>query len=620
MSAVTEKKSTLWLFALALAWPMDIYQTLPGVGVPLSLVLTVGYLVTVVLERRRYGFQMPIELWWPVIPMVILGLSLVSYADGFIFPVESVFAALMFVAVGATVRNRYLVEWALFLSVMSGSVLAVLNIAAFKSGIPTTSYVMESGAMMVGSSTVSGGILQMALLFIAGVGLAWRSGFGPLHRTAATFASIALGGAFAGKVWQGRNHAYDWGQTLIGSQPPVYWAALALLLWLVARLAGKMAVDWKTSGGRLQVFFLAGLFFAVAYSTLVPIPIRMHDGLLLGLLAAYVLPGREDKPYYFISPAWYALPVVLIALLVLNLPGLTPRSGIDNRNFDHAASLDESGEAYYRLRWRMENLYMIYPSASSRLGVWQARASINLEQYERGSLEYMWALRQNSDDEEVFDHADSVIVRYRDLDSSVDADTLYYVRVLAAQEGIEAVLPILALKAENRSEGEVSLVPEALQAAGLAFLLGDLEWEDMLAGEAAGAMGCDEVTDMLFSAENTFPMDALLVGYLRTPEGPRVLAASPKHRAESEFEIKQEWQVRPESIGEGTTELWLDDSYTLEDGGQQSVAIIYGRGEDAVALAYIFANADGSLAVNWNTALGIREFPYAARAMVLHRP
>lgn len=468
------KWASYLLCGFALTWPLHVYKYIPYIDGTLTGVL-ISLLTTIwILRFRTIPVRIPVEYWWPM-----LGAFILTLLDG--GDKAFIMVAITFIVTAQFTRNARWTEHTMWATMVTISLLSVLNAFAKILGLIPTAYALESGITMAGPYSVSEGIYVLMLGVVWGLYFTFLSGISNAQRSASLFSTFLCIAVLGGKLFLLRGNAYFWSESYFGAASPFAVTAGLLLIWLCMRIVAKLIVTREPNSHLASIFVLT-IVGTLLYWTLFPSELRLYHAFLLGLAAGYALPDRLET----VEILWpKSIGAAVFALAALNIFVAFPMHEQDSRNIAEAAAADYRNANYGRLHQRMTCLATIYPDQTDQIYLWKARASIRQGNLDKASKEFALAVQfwiaQGRSGESKAD-VELVLLEMRDaaaLLSEEEVSLAVEVAHVALGES-DSALSLLRMKLEA---GEVML-PTELSADEKAYLfsaiLGDLSLYDRL--------------------------------------------------------------------------------------------------------------------------------------------
>ena len=386
--------------ALALLWPWEVYEYVPGIGMSCSELIgaaVVALFALDVLRRRR--LHVPFEFAWPAAVWALFEVAPLFRETG-AATAERAGAAVLFLATVHFSHSRRVARDLLWVAALSGACAAAWAITASAMGVAPTVYFIESKTASTLPAGPCNSVLILAVCLALASGFAWQ-GFlgkswfkGVLVLVCALFCLAALAPMIAA-LPSGAVDAHT------GSR-----AAAVLLLWLVCRIMAKAVVaSWPSvqeeagkhgNGDAVLLRAVAvGLGLAVLAGLFCHARITWAHGFLLGLAAAYALPARE--PAAAAQRFRYILLPACVALVAFNAFHVDIDDVLDPRNYEAQARTRFEAEAFDDVVRLMDAVDAAVPG-ERRTAFWKARAYLAKGAIHRAARAFSQAVRPVDDD------------------------------------------------------------------------------------------------------------------------------------------------------------------------------------------------------------------------------
>jgi hypothetical protein len=385
----TSRVISLLFMVAAIAWPLDLLQYIPGLGISLLSLVSLLLLPLLLLDAlAQQKLRVPFEVLAPA-AIVLGGIGADAARRG---PQEgygdAVSALLLMAAVIHFAPPRDVIRRYLLASVISGFAATLLSLVAPIIHLMPTAYSLRSGVTFTFPYTVPAGVHILLVVVLTAIYAARDRRYTPIERTVATLPILFFAAALAGAAihWARTAHTFP------AARYPVLTAAqvvaMAAALWLCARLLAKIAVDRRRAPDPLH-----GLWWTIAAGTLAvaawaPIVPGAYQGFLAGLACASVLPARDAVRAVRRPVVAAVLPALLFATNALLVPQGNAR---DPRQYDIASRRDFEAGRFGRLLTRLDAVERLAP-AERRTHLWRARAALALGQPNWASFEYLRAI------------------------------------------------------------------------------------------------------------------------------------------------------------------------------------------------------------------------------------
>ncbi len=497
------------LFLAAVAWPLEVFQFVPHLGIGLVELATLGLMILALsdiasLRRPRISF----ELGWPLVIAAAL-------------QAEVVFPALLVAALAQLVRSRRLIENSLVISCFSAAICAALSLLSPFTHIIPTAYSLNSPATLTFASSLGSGALTLAIALIFSVYYTFFSKRSLRLRSLTAACGALLLAALVSLSFLLLRGASEWEHLSILDLPWRTMSCCLILFWLIARVAAKTQVDAVENGrqlhGLLLVVLIVSMVLAIGFAV---VPTLGHV-FVIGLVAAYALPkrneeldsrfrGNDDQKRQARkqgaeapcleeeASASSALPVragkglialAAFALLSNNLNNVYLDNASDPRNFDNAARVDFEQGRFDEVSKSLDFWEGVSPT-EPRVHLWRAKLELQRKRHLRASNEFVKAVRASDSTEHILPPPSKTeqmdfVVRLRDFCSSLGdvSASFAYERALVAMGGGEGAIASLELRVQKNLP-----VPDDCDVApvaySLAWLLGNValaepleEWE-----------------------------------------------------------------------------------------------------------------------------------------------
>ncbi|MBN2311527.1 MAG: hypothetical protein JXR94_21295 [Candidatus Hydrogenedentes bacterium] len=480
MKAFVQRAAMYAVVLFAAAWPWDVYAYLPWAGLDvtacLALCLVALWLADLVVTRRP---RLPFELAWPIAVLLVYVWAL--YAGGrYPAPLLATLVLLLFAATHRFARSKALAAYCLRATMLSCGCVAAVTLAARFGAVGPTAYSLDTGATFCGPRDVAGGVAALAI----GLALALRDAFsaegGRLRRAAAAVAGLLCAAALGSALVPAAAHFVAWRPPdLAGAGLPGLAASL-VATWLVARVMAKLIVARRLAPAPVLATCFAAVAVAGALACLVPTPLRLHHGLLLGLAAAASARKEVPRPWL---PAPGLLLIPLACLAALNLFRVYPDNHSDPRNYDVAARSDLAEGRYAVLARRMD-FFEAQAPGERRTHLWRAKAWLEQGELGRAATEFVASCREPGPHGQLLpgprpDEADAFVTALRDAYSSLPGPPAHlgFERALVAASRPKSAVWALRLRVDaisfNVDALAIARVPPGPLIEAVAFLLGD---------------------------------------------------------------------------------------------------------------------------------------------------
>ena len=462
------------LFALAIAWPLDLLQYIPIVNLSVVAVFTglLGVLLVVDLSAGR-KFRVPFEVIFPV-ALIAAILAFTTYTTETPAPFEAVGAVLLLIVTIHFAQSSAGVERWLQASVVAGCAVCLTTLIGYQLGHLPTAFSLHHPATLTFAYDLAGGLHILALCAVAAIYFATHAAANPAFRTCATGAAFLLVVTLVGKVIRiAATESLPRGPSLWELPPPTL-AALALVLWLMVRILAKLEIRRRQSGDRLPWLFLGMAAVTVVYFAAGPLQPRLYHGYLLGLACGYALPERENTDA---SPWPKIATAVLLALLVTNLFVVFSSHHTDPRNYEIATQEDFRQGDHAALLSRLDLIERHRPE-ERRSKLWRARVALANDEPNGAAMAFGSSLKPEFGrfvlaPPSAADNAEFV-VQLRDYTSTLAEDRAVcaYERALLATGERDAAMYSLRLLTGITLARAENVSPETLAEAA-SFVVGD---------------------------------------------------------------------------------------------------------------------------------------------------
>ncbi len=380
------KRAAGWLFWIAAAAsPLDLLQYIPGLGISLLSLIAILLIPPLILDAiAQQKLRVPFEVLAPAFALLaLIGADAAQHGPGGTFG-EMLSAIVLLIAVSHFAPSRDLVRRYVFAFMLSAFAVTLLTLVSRLIHLFPTAISLRSGVTFTFSYTVTSGVHVLLLAVVAALYVARERRFSPIERASATAAIVFLACALVGAAlfW-----ALDTRAMPIAGYPPfsaLQWASVAVVVWLGARILGKIAVDRSIERDGLHTFWMTAAFVTLLVCACAPLPPAGYQGYLAGLACASVLPPRfvERPPRRIALLA--AVPLVLAAA---NLAVVDPGNTRDHRQYDAASQRDFDAGWYDRLLTRLDTIEHHAPG-ERRTHLWRARTALVLDDPNWASFEY----------------------------------------------------------------------------------------------------------------------------------------------------------------------------------------------------------------------------------------
>lgn len=481
------------LALFAMAWPWDVYQYVPWVGMRITTLSALGlivlWLADLTLNRRN---RVPFELAWPVAALLVLSWIPV-FTQGAPFPISESAFALFFVAVchfgpSGNEATRYLVYAA-----VSGTCVAVLSILAFVGVLLPTAHSFPTGEMLAAAHDIPAGILTLLVGLIAGRWFVLGERRTLRFRLAATLAATFIVAALVVVLVPVVRHFPI--RLLHSAGRDSVWAltALVVTVWLAARVMAKLLIARQNPVRRPATVYFIICAVIVGVALCLPFIPRSSYVFLFAVSAACA--RAKDEPQQ--TPAWARwcwIPLTL--LVVLNLGHIYPENTYDPRNYDAANAQDMRDDVSFDILYMRMAFFESRSPGESRTHLWRARLALEQGVPETASSEFALSLSKpgTGDPSPILPppsvaEQDDFLTRLRDYCSSLPEDSrgFAYERALVAAGRDDAALAALRLRVAPPSADVGSLSSKPL-AETLAQLLGSEQIAEKLSEWSAGEL------------------------------------------------------------------------------------------------------------------------------------
>ncbi len=381
----------LWLAAAA--WPFDLLNYVPGLGMSLLAFLALILLPLLVLDALgQQKLRVPFEVLGPAAAILALtGLDLALHGagdhTGEIFSGLLLFVAVVHFAPSSDTIRRYAV-----VSMFSGFAVTLWTLFSRLLHLTPTAFSERSGVTFSFASSVPAGVHLLLLFAVVSVSVARERRNSPVERAAATgalvFIACALGGSAI--LWSLGTRSIP-----VVAYPTLNRfgiVAAVVTLWLLVRILAKVAVSAGRQREPLHDCWLSAGFVTILACAAVPVPPGAYQGFLAALACASVLPGRLALRPARAALALYAIP---IALAALNLAIVFPGNLRDQRQYDTASRRDFGAGRFARLLSRLDTIEHHAP-AEVRSHLWRARTALALGEANWASFEFARAVQPPS--------------------------------------------------------------------------------------------------------------------------------------------------------------------------------------------------------------------------------
>ena len=501
------------LFAIALAWPLGLFQYIPI----LDLTMT-GALGTLLFGLAAFDYlqnkklRVPFEVLWPVGLLALL-LAAIGYRETLDLAPEVPGALILFVVTAHFASSRASIERWLRASMFSGAAAALITVATPAAGLMPTAYSLHLPTTFTFAYDLHSGAHILTLCFILALFTAAKSGEHHVVRTIATWCALLLGGTLAAKGLQLVLSDPAFSPATYLSFPPLLVTAFLTALWLFVRIVAKLEVDRRERSGSLHFVFWALAFVSLLLIAVGPFQPRLYHGYLLGLACGYALPEREPRS----KVAWPKAATALLAALFLINPWLVfPQNESDPRNYEVAAGQDFLQKDFDTLLRRLEFIEA-HSQDELRTHLWRARVALELDEPNGAAMEFASSVRPEDHVRRLLpgpttEEKADFVVQLRDLTSTMpeNQSVCAYERVLLALGDRHAAVSSLQLRTKIPL-AHVEGVDNGPIADAAAFILG----EESLRAEFA-AWTTNELLTLLSQwgakieqASEEFPPEAL---------------------------------------------------------------------------------------------------------------
>ncbi len=376
------------LFTASFAWPLDLLQYIPWVG--LTLLGLAGLFLTAALVASLTGgerFGVPFEILAPAGALaIVVGADALS--NGAASHRGAAAALLLLVLTTHFARTQEAIRAYVWASVLGGILAALLTALAPFLGLVPTAYSPESGVTLTFASSMSAGIHILLMCALCAVYVAAERRYSPVQRAVATGGLVLFAIVLVGRAV----HWFrDAGRIFVAPYPefsPIALAGFAIALWLLARILAKAEVQRRQNGEPAHWLWWGiglGTVFVLACGPLTP---RAYHGLLLGFAAGYALPERAAAPVL----RWPVLGSAVVLLLAfVNLFAVFPENTRDQRQYDAIAQEAFDAGAFPRLMRHLAAIDRHAPH-ERRTHLWRAYTALALGLPNWGSYEFAAAV------------------------------------------------------------------------------------------------------------------------------------------------------------------------------------------------------------------------------------
>jgi len=443
MASARIRATDYLLWTAALAWPFGVFLQTPIAGLNLLALVAMVLLFLLVpdaLAARK--LRVPFEIW---VPAAFIGVLAILWTQRAPSPAHrnAVEAVLLLLLVVQAQPSRDSVQRCVMAGAISTGAVALLSLGAPWLGLLPTAFTFRSGADFTFAYTFAEAVHVLLVGAVFSAHTAVNSTFTRPQRALAIAALLSITALLVGrglKWWR------DTGSLPALPYPSLHWsewAAVALALWLVARVLAKVEVDRRVARDplhRLWWTVAAVTLIAVAFAPLAP---RGYQGFLLGLACATVLPGRASAR----SRLWpVVVSLVVFSIVVINLYFVFPANTSDPRQYD-AAAQREMPRVFDRMDWIDR-----HAPNERRTYLWRARAALELGLPNLSSFAFDRAMRPLEGATILAPPAESerqqFLVDMRDTAAALPEDRAVcaYERVLLASGERDAALYSLRLR------------------------------------------------------------------------------------------------------------------------------------------------------------------------------
>ena len=485
MNAERATLGRVLLLLLVVAWPWDVYQYVPLSGIHLTdltgALLVSAFLADVLLSRT---LRIPFELVWPV--LLLIGLVWVVGPDNS-YAISASLLLVLLLAVLHFTSGRGFAWRCLAAAAASAALVALVSnvvLVLRPSTLIPTAYSLDTGAVLFGARDLSSGVWTSVVCMVIAAWIVSSSRLTRWQRAAGLAAGVVLAVSLVpvGKAMVVRREAWC---TSVPMPDNVGEAiVLVVAVWLVARVAAKLAVEWLESRQGRLLLPMTILGLTVLLFLVLPLRLRAPHAVMLGLAAGAA--GRKGSDVRVPRLAW-ALPLPLAALAAVNAFRVFPENRTDPRNYDVSAAQDLARADYGRLARRMDHFDALSPG-ERRTHLWRANAALEQGQYRHATAQFAASLEPSEPQRRTIlprpsaEAAGRLQMRLRDVFSSRadPAGHLGYERVLVAQGNLKGAVNLLRMRVRETERDPLN-VSAAPFAEAVAFLLGNPEASETLA-------------------------------------------------------------------------------------------------------------------------------------------
>ncbi len=372
------------LYAIALAWPLDLYQYVPYLNITVTGALTIALLL-LAAQNVASGtkLRVPFDVLLPIGLLAVLLIAIAS-REGVSISWEVPGALALLIATAHFATSRTAIEGWLRASIFSATIVTILSLAVRPGGLMPTAYALKLPTTFAFAYDLHAGVHILALCLVLALRFTWSKTESPVTRTLMTAAALLIGSTMVAK---GLQLLIDGSLPTAGTfltYSPLIIAALLSTLWLFLRTMAKVEIDRRERPGRMHAAFLAMGIITLLLIALGPFQPRLYHGYLLGLACGYAL--REREVSY--TPAWpKAASAVLVVLVLINARYVFPENSHDPRNYELAAERDFLRGDFDILLQRLDH-FEYYAEDELRTHLWRARVALRQGEPNAAAMEF----------------------------------------------------------------------------------------------------------------------------------------------------------------------------------------------------------------------------------------
>lgn len=376
------------LFAIALAWPLELLQYVPVLDLSIVAALTVLLLILMAADLASgQKLRVPFEVLWPT-ALIALLFTLDAYRGAPSRSLEIPGALALFIATAHFARSRAALRSWLRASVSSGAIVCAITLATTKAELMPTAYSLNVPTTFTFAYDLNAAIHIIAVCMLIAIFILTDPEQKPTVRT------LATGGAFFFfTTLMAKGLQFGVSDPVSPLRPYTHYpvltlAALLAALWLLIRVLAKVEVARREAPEAIHRLFWAIGGVSLLLIVLGPVQPRLYHGYLLGLACGYVLP---ERPRHF-SLAWPKTAAAVLAVLVaLNLNSVYPEHESDPRNYEIASRIDFVNGDYDTLLRRLDIIETFAPN-ERRSHLWRARVALELGEPNGAAMEFAASL------------------------------------------------------------------------------------------------------------------------------------------------------------------------------------------------------------------------------------